>query len=213
VEGCAAYSPLQQETHREKTLIKHWAHLNKKEAKLDVSSPITGIYLRPFFLNSSSLHNQLCNDLLYVELNYTIMPIKMTLDAINAMTKGTLMEQLGIVYTDFGADYISATMPVDHRTIQPAGLLHGGASVALAESLGSMGSVALLNNPKAIVGIEVNANHVRKATSGNVHGRAALVVRSRRLHVWEIKIHNDDNELVCLSRLTIMVIATEEKPS
>lgn len=141
------------------------------------------------------------------------MAIEMTLEAINALSKGTLMEQLGIVYTDFGPDYICATMPVDHRTIQPAGLLHGGASVALAESLGSMGSVVLLKNPNAIVGIEVNANHVRKATAGKVHGRATLIVRSRRLHVWEIKIHNDDNELVCLSRLTIMVIGTEEKPS
>ena len=136
----------------------------------------------------------------------------MTVDSMNASSKGTLMEQLGIVYTELGEDYVCGTMPVDHRTKQPAGLLHGGASVALAESLGSMGSAAIAKNPRAIVGIEVNANHVRKATSGLVHGRAVLVVRSRRLHVWEIKIHNDQNELVCLSRLTVMVKPDEGKP-
>ncbi|GAB1404286.1 hotdog fold thioesterase [Lentimicrobium sp.] len=135
----------------------------------------------------------------------------MTIDAMNALSKGTLMEQLGIIYTEFGSDYICGTMPVDHRTVQPAGLLHGGALVALAESLGSMGSVALLNNPKAIVGIEINANHLRKTTSGTVHGCASLLVRSRRLHVWEIKIHNDSEQMVCLSRLTIMVLPNEEK--
>lgn len=138
------------------------------------------------------------------------MLTNMSLEAMNAMSAGTLMEQLGIIYTEVGPDYICGTMPVDHRTVQPAGLLHGGASAALAETLGSMGSVAIMSRKHAIVGIEINANHIRKVKEGHVHGKATLVMRSRRLHIWEVKIHNDAGALVCLSRLTIMVIEQEE---
>ncbi|KAF5060557.1 putative esterase [anaerobic digester metagenome] len=138
------------------------------------------------------------------------MLTNMSLEAMNAMSAGTLMEQLGIVYTEVGPDYICGTMPVDHRTVQPAGLLHGGASAALAETLGSMGSVAIMGRKHAIVGIEINANHIRKVKDGLVHGKATLVMRSRRLHIWEVKIHNDAGALVCLSRLTIMVIEQQE---
>ena len=135
------------------------------------------------------------------------MLTKMTLDEMNALSAGTLMEQLGIVYTEIGSDYLCGTMPVDHRTKQPAGLLHGGASAAMAETLGSMGSMSLIDLEKqAIVGIEINANHIRKVTGGLVHGKATLVMRSRKLHIWEIRIHNESNDLVCLSRLTIMVL-------
>jgi 1,4-dihydroxy-2-naphthoyl-CoA hydrolase len=131
----------------------------------------------------------------------------MTLDEMNALSAGTLMEQLGIIYTEIGPDYLCGTMPVDHRTKQPAGLLHGGASAALAETLGSMGSMSVIDLKKqTIVGVEVNANHVRKVTHGLVHGKAMLVMRSRKLHVWEIRISNDANALVCLARLTIMVL-------
>ena len=102
------------------------------------------------------------------------MLTRMTLDEMNALSAGTLMQQLGIVYTEIGEDYLCGTMPVDHRTKQPAGLLHGGASVALAESLGSMGSLSLVDIEKqAIVGVEVNANHIRKVISGFVTGKAA----------------------------------------
>ena len=138
------------------------------------------------------------------------MLTNMSLEAMNAMSAGTLMEQLGIIYTEVGPDYLCGTMPVDHRTVQPAGLLHGGASAALAETLGSMGSVAIMGRKHAIVGIEINANHIRKVKDGHVHGKATLVMRSRRLHIWEVKIHNDAGALVCLSRLTIMVIEQEE---
>ncbi|GAP43719.1 hypothetical protein TBC1_111877 [Lentimicrobium saccharophilum] len=138
------------------------------------------------------------------------MLTNISLEAMNAMSAGTLMEQLGIIYTEVGPDYICGTMPVDHRTVQPAGLLHGGASAALAETLGSMGSVAIMGRKHAIVGIEINANHIRKVKDGHVHGKATLVMRSRRLHIWEVKIHNDAGALVCLSRLTIMVIEQEE---
>ena len=129
------------------------------------------------------------------------------LSDLNAMNTGTLMQQLGIEYTELGSDYICGRMPVDHRTKQPAGLLHGGASAALAESLASIGSV-LLTEPEtqAIVGIEINANHLRKVKEGYVYGKATLAANSRKLHVWEIRISDERQRLVCLSRLTVMVI-------
>lgn len=131
----------------------------------------------------------------------------MTLEEMNAMIPGTLMESLGIVFTEYREGYIRGTMPVDHRTIQPAGLLHGGASAALAESLGSMGSLALIDRERqAIVGIEINASHLRKATSGLVTGEAELMARSPRLHVWDIRITDGKQRLICRSRLSVMVI-------
>lgn len=126
---------------------------------------------------------------------------------LNAMNNGTLMQHLGIEYTELGSDYICARMPVDHRTKQPAGLLHGGASAALAESLGSIGSVLMIDNEtQAIVGIEINANHLRKVKEGFVFGKATMIANSRKLHVWEIRISDERNRLVCISRLTVMVI-------
>lgn len=126
---------------------------------------------------------------------------------LNAMNNGTLMQHLGIEYTELGNDYICARMPVDHRTKQPAGLLHGGASAALAESLGSIGSVLMIDNEtQAIVGIEINANHLRKVKDGFIYGKASIIANSRKLHVWEIRISDARERLVCLSRLTVMVI-------
>ncbi|NTW25640.1 MAG: hotdog fold thioesterase [Lentimicrobium sp.] len=131
----------------------------------------------------------------------------MTIEAMNALSEGTLMKQLGIIFTEIGPDYLCGTMPVDQRTKQPAGLLHGGASAALAETLGSMGSMSIVDlNKQAIVGIEINANHIRSMKEGIAYGKATLVMRSRKLHVWEIKISNEAGNLVCLSRLTIMVL-------
>jgi 1,4-dihydroxy-2-naphthoyl-CoA hydrolase len=129
------------------------------------------------------------------------------LSDLNAMNNGTMMQHLGIEYTELGSDYICARMPVDHRTKQPAGLLHGGASAALAESLGSIGSVLMTDNEtQAIVGIEINANHLRKVKEGYVFGKATVIAHSRKLHVWEIRISDERERLVCLSRLTVMVI-------
>lgn len=131
----------------------------------------------------------------------------MPLSSMNERSHGTLMQSLGIVYTAIGSDYLEGTMPVDERTKQPAGLLHGGASAAFAETLGSMGSMSLINiETQTIVGIEINATHVRKATHGIVTGRATLISRARKLHVWEIKITNSEGDLICISRLTVMVI-------
>lgn len=136
----------------------------------------------------------------------------MTIEAMNALSEGTLMKQLGIVFTEIGPDYLCGSMPVDFRTKQPAGLLHGGASAALAETLGSMGSMSIVDTTKqAIVGIEINANHIRSVTKGLVYGKATLVMRSRKLHVWEIRISNNAGNLICLSRLTIMVLDKNHK--
>lgn len=132
---------------------------------------------------------------------------QISLTELNAMNEGTMMQHIGIEYTELGSDYICARMPVDHRTKQPAGLLHGGASAALAETLGSIGSVLMIDEKtQAIVGIEVNANHLRKVKEGYVYGRASLLAHSLKLHVWEIRISDEKQRLVCLSRLTVMVI-------
>jgi 1,4-dihydroxy-2-naphthoyl-CoA hydrolase len=139
-----------------------------------------------------------------------MMLTTMSLETMNAHSEGTMMKHLGIVYTEIGPDYLCGSMPVDHRTKQPAGLLHGGASAALAETLGSMGSMSIIDLQKqTIVGIEINANHIRSVRDGFVHGKASLIMRSRKLHVWEIRITNDGGSLVCLSRLTIMVLDIE----
>ena len=132
---------------------------------------------------------------------------KPDLAQIQKMCIGTMCETLDMVFTDFGDDFLTATMPVDHRTKQPAGLLHGGASVALAESLGSIASALCLKSPsKMPVGIEINANHLKSATSGLVTGKVTPIRVGGSLHVWNIEIHNDKNELVCVSRLSVMIV-------
>ncbi len=132
---------------------------------------------------------------------------KPPLELLQKMCVGTMCEHLDMVFTEIGDDYLVATMPVDHRTKQPAGLLHGGASVALAESLGSIASaLCLKGQDKMPVGIEINANHLKSATSGRVTGRCTSIRRGQSLHVWNIEIHNENNELVCVSRLTVMIV-------
>jgi len=118
------------------------------------------------------------------------------------------MEQLGIECVEIGDDYIVSTMPVDHRTHQPMGLLHGGASAALIESIGSMGSTLLLDLEKEFpVGLEVNANHVGSVKSGSVRAVGKIVHAGKRTHLWQVDIYdNTTGKLVCTGRLTIMVI-------
>jgi uncharacterized protein (TIGR00369 family) len=130
-----------------------------------------------------------------------------TLEALNASHVGTLTRNLGIVFSEIGDDFLRATMPVDERTRQPYGLLHGGASVVLAETLGSTGAVMCVD-PSAYlcVGQEINANHVRSATRGQVTGTARPVHLGGRTQVWSIDIVNDAQTLVCVSRLTIAVV-------
>jgi 1,4-dihydroxy-2-naphthoyl-CoA hydrolase len=124
-------------------------------------------------------------------------------------TKGTLLEHLGLTIEGVGDDWISLRMPVDHRTIQPYGILHGGASVALAESLGSLASVLCIEDPSThtAVGIEINANHLRPVPDGQfVIGTLSPIRIGRRMHVWNIEIRDPQDRMVCVSRLTIMII-------
>ena len=118
-----------------------------------------------------------------------------------------MVAHLGIEFTEIGENHLTAKMPVDHRTHQPYGLLHGGASVALAETLGSMAAAFCVDlKTQYCVGLDINANHVKGIKSGFVFGTTTPMHIGKKTHVWEIKITNDQNELVCISRLTIAVI-------
>jgi 1,4-dihydroxy-2-naphthoyl-CoA hydrolase len=128
-----------------------------------------------------------------------------TLEALNARSAGTLMHALGIVFTELGEGYLRATMPVDARTHQPYGLLHGGASVALAETLGSSAGM-LVAGGDAVVGLEINANHLRAVRDGAVTGTARPLHVGRSTQVWEIRIEDADGRLVCISRITLAVL-------
>ncbi len=130
-----------------------------------------------------------------------------TVEELNGNREGTLIANLGILFTEIGADFVRGTMPVDTRTAQPYGLLHGGASVALAETLGSMGAAMCVDAAEyQVVGQEINANHVRAARSGLVTGTARAVHLGGRTHVWTIDIVNEAQKLVCISRITMAVI-------
>lgn len=130
-----------------------------------------------------------------------------TPEKLNQQTTNNLLEHLSIVFTEVGDDYLTATMPVDHRTVQPAGLLHGGASAALAESLGSFGAYLTVDARKYdCVGIEINANHVRAKTDGFVTGVARPIHLGRTTQVWDIRISDERQRLVCASRLTVAVV-------
>ncbi|MDG1734966.1 MAG: PaaI family thioesterase [Crocinitomicaceae bacterium] len=130
------------------------------------------------------------------------------LELINSMNKNTLMEQLGIECIELGDDYVISRMPVDQRTHQPMGLLHGGASAALIESIGSMGSTLLLDITKQHpVGIEINANHVGGIRSGYVIAKGKIVHAGKKTHLWQVDITEEKTDkLVCSGRLTVMII-------
>jgi 1,4-dihydroxy-2-naphthoyl-CoA hydrolase len=139
---------------------------------------------------------------------------KVDLATINSWSEGTLGQTLGMRFTELGEDFLRGTMPVDQRTRQPFGLLHGGASVALAETLGSCAANLCLD-PKVelAVGLDINANHVRAATSGDVTGTARAVHIGRSTQVWEIRIEDDRQRLVCISRLTMAVVPRRQPPT
>ncbi len=129
------------------------------------------------------------------------------LKLLNDYHKNTMQQFLGIEFTEVGDDYIKATMPVNERTKQPHGLLHGGANVVLAESLGSIASVLCLNlEEKNCVGLEINANHIRAVKSGFVHGITRPVHIGRSTMIWEIKIYDDAGKLSCISRITNAIL-------
>lgn len=129
------------------------------------------------------------------------------LSQMNTMGKNTLGEALGIEFVEVSQERLVATMPVDHRTRQPAGLLHGGASVALAETIASVGSwLRVAKEGKMTVGLEINANHLRRVTSGKVKGVGSPLHVGKTSQVWEVKIYNEEEKLVCVSRCTLAVI-------
>jgi 1,4-dihydroxy-2-naphthoyl-CoA hydrolase len=128
---------------------------------------------------------------------------------INGWSRDTMMQTLGIVFTEVGDDWVRGTMPVDHRTHQPFGLLHGGASVVLAETLGSTAAMLTLDPELEVaVGLDINANHIRGVRAGLVTGTARAAHLGRTTQVWEIRIENEEGALVCLSRITMAVIPT-----
>ncbi len=131
-----------------------------------------------------------------------------SLEQLNTLSRDTVIAQLGIVFTAAGDDWLQATMPVDARTHQPYGILHGGASVVLAETLGSSaGNLCVDTAEKVCVGLEINANHVRAKRDGVVTGTARAIHVGRSTQLWDIRIEDEQGRLVCTSRLTLAVVA------
>lgn len=136
-----------------------------------------------------------------------------SVDALNAYQQQTLVSHLGIRYTEVGEDFLCASMPVDARTKQPAGILHGGASVALAETLGSTGANLVVDWDKQLcVGLEINANHIRAMREGEVRGTARPLHIGGSTQVWEIRITDEKDRLVCVSRITMAVLDRDKLP-
>ena len=137
----------------------------------------------------------------------TLWKTQTTVEQLKEMSKNTLIEHLGIEFLEIGDDHLKAKMPVDSRTKQPAGLLHGGASVALAETLGSMAAALCVDREKkGVVGVEINANHIRPVYDGWVTGVTKPVHIGSTTQIWEINIYNEEEKLVCVSRLTVAII-------
>lgn len=129
------------------------------------------------------------------------------LDDIHYLRGSNMAEHIGLEFTELGDDLLRARIPVDHRTNQPYGILHGGASCVLAETLGSIGSALVIDTEKFIcVGLEINANHIRSVSEGHVTGTATPIHLGRSTHVWDIKLHNDQAQLICISRLTVAIL-------
>ncbi len=136
------------------------------------------------------------------------------LEEIRQQAGDTLVRHLGIEIIEIGDDYLRGTMPVDHRTRQPVGLLHGGASVALAETLGSIGANLTLDNSRQYaVGLEINANHLRAVRDGEVTGTARPLHRGRSTQVWQIEIDDPAGRPVCVSRITLAVLDRADQPA
>ena len=134
-----------------------------------------------------------------------------SLETLRSLGKGTMTEHLGIEWVELGNDFIRAKMPVDHRTNQPYGLLHGGASCVLAETLGSVASHLIVNSSQFYcVGIEINANHIRSAKNGYVYGICSPLHLGSSTHVWDIRITNEEEKLICISRLTVAIIKKKD---
>ena len=140
------------------------------------------------------------------------MDKKHVIDKVNDSFQETMMSVLGIEITDFGESYVSGKMPVDNRTKQPFGLLHGGASAAFAETLGSIGAGKHVDLEEySVVGVELNSSHLKAVKTGWVFGRATPIRIGRTMQVWDIDIKNKEDDLVCISRLTLAVLTRNER--
>lgn len=132
---------------------------------------------------------------------------ELALEHFSHLANGTMGEFIGIEWVELGENFLKATMPVDHRTKQPYGLLHGGASCVLSETIGSVASAMVVDHNRfQCVGLEINANHVRSATSGFVTGVATPLHLGASTHVWDVKIYDENEKMVCVSRLTVAII-------
>lgn len=138
-------------------------------------------------------------------------PKELAIEALNQFMPNTMAEHVGIEWLELGNDFLKARMPVDHRTQQPYGLLHGGASCVLAETIGSVASALVVDHSKWVcVGLEINANHVRSARQGYVTGVATPLHLGLNTHVWDIKIYDELQKMVCVSRLTVAIVPRKE---
>lgn len=136
---------------------------------------------------------------------------KNDLGTVNEFNKSSAIEQLGIIITEIGDDFLKGTMPVDQRTCQPYGILHGGASALMAESLGSVaGHLCVDTSKNVVVGININTSHLKPVKSGTVHGIASPIHIGKSTHVWEIKIYDEKDQLISDSRLTMAVVDAEK---
>ena len=136
-----------------------------------------------------------------------VFPPELTLEQLNRSMPNTLGEHIGIEFIAVGEDYLEARMPVDHRTHQPMGLLHGGASVALAETMGSVGAYCIIDRSKYFcVGLEINANHLKGVKDGYVIGRTTPIHLGKQTHVWEIRIRDEQDNPICISRITMAIL-------
>jgi 1,4-dihydroxy-2-naphthoyl-CoA hydrolase len=136
-----------------------------------------------------------------------MFPKNITVESINSFSKNTLLSHLDIEFIKLDENSITAKMPVNYKTSQPMGILHGGASVALAESIGSVGSNLLIDTKlESAVGLSINANHVGSATNGCVYGNGILIHKGKSTHVWSIEIKEQDERLISICRLTVMII-------
>ena len=130
-----------------------------------------------------------------------------SIEDLRPLGRGTMTEHLGVEWVEIGKNFLKAKMPVDHRTIQPYGLLHGGASCVLAETIGSVASHLVIDPSEFYcVGIEINANHIRSAKEGFVYGTCSPLHIGSSTHVWDIRITNEEEKLICISRLTVAIM-------
>lgn len=132
-----------------------------------------------------------------------------SIEILNNISRHTAVTHLGMEYLEIGDNYIVGRVPVDQRTQQYSGILHGGVSVVLAETLGSCGAGFSCHPDQVVVGLEINANHIKAARSGWVTGTARPIHRGRSTHIWGVELRNDDQELVCISRITLALLSQQ----